>query len=85
MGFFKGDERYQVMYTNFMNYGHLFGPLVIDKLWLLFNVFFYQKCSCANYRQLQLPDYTSTPPPNQCQPWTHLRPQKSTAHLANIL
>ena len=72
LGFFQ--EKVINLYTKFMNHGHLFGPFVIYKMWLLFKrankihvllfiTYFYNPIIISfNHRTTHQPRH-----PNQCQ------------------
>lgn len=68
-----------------MNYGHLFGTLVIDKLCYCSNIQIkYMDCILLQISMYQL-SFASTPGlhhPNQ--PWTHLKIPKSTAQRSPL-
>ena len=89
---FFQEISHQVMHKNFMNYGHLFSPLVIDKMWLLFKrankiyiqmyCFLLQICMCQ-LSSVSTPDYTPTRRPTNASPG-RTRDLRSPLHSATL-
>jgi hypothetical protein len=78
-----------------MNYGHLFGPFVNYKMWLLFKrankihvLLFIVHFQVPTFISFNPSDYTPTPPSQAMQVWTHLRlrsPLHTSLDLFNVL
>jgi hypothetical protein len=75
----------QVMYTNFMNYGHLFGPLGIDTMWLLFKRSnkIHGLLFITNFHVPIIVSASTHGLHHTNRPWAHSRPPKSTAQHLN--